>query len=215
MGPLPRLYLITNRHQVDGGDLLTALEAAMVAGVRLVQLREKDLTARDLLALGRRVKALTDRYGAKLLINGRADVALALGAGVHLPSVDPPMAAVRAMLGADALIGVSCHSDAEVAAAGRGGASFATFGPVYDTPSKRGMGDPVGVSALARVVAVSPIPLFALGGVTPARAGALRATGCHGFAAISALIGGPNPGARCGAMVTACQPAFGTGSGPA
>jgi len=188
-----------------------ALEAAMIAGVRLVQLREKDLTARELLALGRKVKGLTDRYGATLLINGRVDVALALGAGVHLPSVDPPVAAARALLGAAALIGVSCHSNAEVVAAAHAGASFASFGPVYDTPSKRGMGGPLGVKSLARAVAGSSLPIFALGGVSAARVAELLATGCHGIAAISALIGGADPGARCGAMVAALSTSHDTG----
>jgi thiamine-phosphate pyrophosphorylase len=203
---LPPLYLISDRHNATGGDLLVALDAALGAGVRLVQLREKDLGARDLLALGREVKQLTDHHGARLLINGRADVALALGAGVHLPSHNPPVAAMRTLLGPEALIGVSTHHVNEIVAAAAAGASFVTFGPVFDTPSKRGMGQPVGCAALAAAVHRSPLPIFALGGIGPTQVAAVCASGCHGVAAISALLGGVDPGARTAAMIAALNP---------
>jgi len=202
---LPPLYLISDRHAAHGGDLLAALDVALAAGVRLVQLREKDLDARDLLALGREVKRLTDQYGAHLLVNGRADVALALGAGVHLPSNDPPVAAVRALLGPNALIGVSTHHVDEIVAVAATGASFVTFGPVFDTPSKRGLGQPVGCDALADAVRQSALPIFALGGIGPAQVSTVCASGCHGVAAISALLAGVDPGARTAAMLKAIK----------
>ncbi len=191
---LPPLYLITDRRQVASGDLLAVLKAALAAGVRLVQLREKDLPARDLLALARRVQSLCNQHGARLLINGRVDVAQAVGAGVHLPGATPPVAAVRGLLGPHALIGVSTHHLAEIKRAAAQGASFATFGPVYDTPSKRGMGDPVGVPMLARAVQAAPMPVFALGGVHLHRVAELMAAGCHGVALISDIMGSPEPG---------------------
>lgn len=195
MPGLPRLYLITDRTRVPGGDLPSALAAPLSAGIRLVQLREKDLSARDLLALARAVKVRTDAAGAALLINDRADVAVAVGAaGVHLTSADPPVAEVRAWLGRKALIGVSTHTPAEAAAAGRGGAGFVTFGPVYDTPSKRGMGTPVGVQKLAEAVRAAGVPVFALGGVDAARAAAARDAGAHGVAVIRAVLADPDPG---------------------
>jgi thiamine-phosphate pyrophosphorylase len=201
---LPRLYLITDRNLAPDGDLPAALAAPLAAGVRLVQLREKDLSARDLLALARAVKARTDAAGASLLINDRADVARAVGAaGVHLTSADPPIAEVRAWLGPTALIGASTHSPEEAAAAGTQGASFVTFGPVYDTPSKRGMGAPVGTKALAGAVRVAGVPVFALGGVDAARLPEVRDAGAHGIAVIRAVLGEPDPGAAAGRLLGA------------
>lgn len=210
--PLPRLYLITDRRRVPDGDLPRALRAPLAAGVRLVQLREKDLGARALCALARAVKAVTDRAGASLLINDRADVALAVGAaGVHLTSADPPVAEVRALLGREALIGVSTHTLAEARAAAAGGASFVTFGPVFETPSKRGLGAPVGLSALAEAARGAGVPVFALGGVGTAEVPRVAATGCHGIAVISAVLAAPDPGAAArdlaGALRRASTPA--------
>ncbi len=191
---LPPLYLITDRRQLAHGGLADVLELALAAGVRLVQLREKDLPGRDLLALARQVKGVCDQYGANLLINGRVDVALALGAGVHLPGATPPVAAVRGLMGPKALIGVSTHHIAEIERASAQGASFATFGPVFDTPSKRGMGDPVGVTMLANAVRHTPMRIFALGGIHQDRVARVMATGCHGVALISDIMASPNPG---------------------
>lgn len=201
MPGLPRLYLITDRAYAPGGDLAAALEAPLAAGVRLVQLREKDLSARDLLALARGLKARTDRAGASLLVNDRADVARAVGAGVHLTSDDPPVAEVRAWLGPKALIGVSTHRPAEAAAAGAAGASFVTFGPVYDTPSKRGRG--VGPAALAEAVRAAGVPVFALGGVDGARLAEVRAAGGYGIAVIRAVLADPDPGGAARALLGA------------
>jgi len=202
--PLPRLYLITDRRRVPGGDLPAALEAALAGGVRLVQLREKDLGARALCDLARAVKARTDRAGAALLINDRADVALAVGAaGVHLTSAEPPVADVRALLGPKALIGVSTHGVAEARAAAAGGASFVTFGPVFDTPSKRGMGAPVGLEALAEAAREAGVPVFGLGGIGAAEGPRVAATGCHGIAAISGLLGAVDPAAAARALLEA------------
>jgi thiamine-phosphate pyrophosphorylase len=199
---LPRLYLITDRAHAPGGDLAAALAAPLAAGVRLVQLRAKGLPARDLLALARAVKARTDAAGARLLINDRADVAVAVGAaGVHLTSVAPPVTEVRAWLGPGALIGVSTHTPAEAAAAGREGASFVTFGPVYDTPSKRGLGTPVGAAALAAAVRAAGIPVFALGGIDAARLAEVRAAGGYGVAVIRAVLADPDPGGAAGRLL--------------
>jgi len=200
---LPRLYLITDRALAPGGDLAAALEAPLAAGVRLVQLRAKDLPARALLALAWALKARTDAAGARLLINDRADVARAVGVGVHLTSDDPPVAEVRAWLGPEALIGVSTHTPAEAAAAGAAGASFVTFGPVYDTPSKRGLGTPVGIAALAEAVRAAGVPVFALGGVDGTRLEEVQATGAHGVGVIRAVLADPDPGGAARALLGA------------
>jgi len=185
---LPRVYLITDGTAPGPEVDLTAVADALVAGVRLVQLREKHLPDRHLLVVARRLRALTERFDARLLINGRPDIArLADADGVHLPQGGLPVSVVRGQLGRGALIGVSCHSPAEVAAAADTGADFAVFGPVYPTPSKAAYGPPPGLPALREVLATTPLPVFALGGIDESRVSEVAATGVHGVAAIRGL----------------------------
>lgn len=189
-----RLYLITDRHQAPGGGLLTTVEEALAGGVRAVQLREKDIPPRSLLELAHAMRKLTDRYGAKLIINDRADIALAAGAdGVHLGEAGIPADAARRLLGNDKLIGVSCHSRESALAAAEAGADFITFGPVYPTPSKAAYGAPVGLNLLAEAVSLLSIPVFALGGIKRENTPDTLAAGAAGIALISAIIAAGNP----------------------
>ncbi len=199
------LYLITDRRQVPGGDLVTAVHSALEGGVRAVQLREKDLPAAALYPLARELRELTRRYGARLLVNDRVDVALAVEAdGVHLGGHSLPAATVRRLLGPDRLLAISTHSAAEAAQAARSGADFITFGPVYFTPSKARYGAPVGLDALATVATATSLPVFALGGVTAELCPEVIAAGAGGVALISAILADPDPAAaaaRCLARV--------------
>jgi thiamine-phosphate pyrophosphorylase len=156
------------------------LRALAAAGIGAVQLREKDLADRDLYELARRARAILPPP-VRLLVNGRADVALAAGAdGVHLPADGLPVAALRRRFGSGMLIGRSTHRLAEVALARDEGADYVTFGPVYATPGK---GPPVGVGELARAAAAG-IAVYALGGVTLEAFGELAGAGAAGIAAI-------------------------------
>lgn len=189
-----RLYLITDRRQAPGGDLFATVEGALAGGVRAVQLREKDISPRDLLELARAMRGLTDRYGAKLIINDRADIALAAGAdGVHLGEAGIPADAARRVLGDGSIIGVSCHSRESALAAEKAGADFITFGPVYHTPSKAAYGAPAGLELLAEAVSLLSIPVFALGGIKRENTPDTLATGAAGIALISAIIAAENP----------------------
>jgi len=206
------LYLITDRRQVPGGDLVTAVRGALEGGVRAVQLREKDLPAAELFPLARELRELTRRHGARLFVNDRLDVALAVGAdGVHLGGHSLPTATARRLLGPLALIGVSTHSESEAARAARDGADFVTFGPVYFTPSKARYGAPVGLERLSAATAVSPLPVFALGGVTAERCVDVLAAGARGAALISAILADPDPAAaatRCLAQLAPSSQPF-------
>jgi thiamine-phosphate pyrophosphorylase len=196
-----RLYLITDRGQTAGRELLAVVEEALSGGVRAVQLREKALPAREYFELARVMRALTARYGARLLINDRIDIALAVGAdGVHLPESGLPLAVARELLGPTKLIGASCHSLDKAHDAERRGADFITFGPVWFTPSKARYGEPVGVTPLAEAVHSLSVPLFALGGVTRERLPELRAAGIHRVALISAILAAPAPGVEAEAF---------------
>ena len=201
----PRLYLVTEGGLVP--DLAAALRAALAGlppGAVAVQLREKRAAGRDLLAMARSLQAVCGPARQLLLVNDRLDVALAAGAaGAHLPSAGIPPEEARRLLPPGALVGVSCHSVEDVARAAAGGADFATFGPVFDTPSKRRYGAPVGLSRLAEAARLG-LPLLGLGGVEAANAARVVAAGAHGVAAIRAWLGAPDPGAAVRALLAAC-----------
>ncbi|HWP23520.1 MAG TPA: thiamine phosphate synthase [Candidatus Binatia bacterium] len=194
--PQPRfdLYLVTDRKQTGGRDLLWVLEEALEGGAGAVQLREKDLSGRELFDLAEKTCRLCERYGAQLFINDRIDVALAVGAaGVQLGRLSMPIDVARALLGPSKWIGYSAHSLDEALAAQSGGADFILFGPVYFTPSKAGYGAPQGVDALKKIVEISSAPVYAIGGVKPANVDELRGVGVRGVALISAIIGAAQP----------------------
>jgi len=187
-----RLYCVTDRRHTAGRPLVEVIHAALDGGVRAVQLREKDLEGGALYQLAAQLRALTARYQARLLINDRLDVALAVEAdGVHLGQTSFPAAAARRLLGPGKLIGVSTHNPTEIAAAA--GADFVVFGPVYATPSKAAYGEPQGLVRLRQAVALSPAPLLAIGGITAKRVAQVLTTGAHGVSVISALSAAPDP----------------------
>ncbi|MBV9958094.1 MAG: thiamine phosphate synthase [Acidobacteria bacterium] len=193
--PTPIIYLITDGQAktptlaADSERLLRLVRAAVRARVSLIQLREKNLSARSLYELTARASALTAGSATKLLVNDRADIARAAGAdGVHLTTTSLAPHIVQHAFGADFLIGVSTHTLAEARAAREGGADFAVFGPVFATPSKSLYGAPVGLAALrAAAETLKPFPLIALGGITRENAVSTLKAGASGVAAIRAL----------------------------
>lgn len=197
----PALYLITDRRTSPRPlpeQIALALEG-VPRGSAAVQLREKDLSARELLSLGRALLEVCRARGAPLLVNDRLDVALALGAdGAHLSGTSLPAPEARKLLGPAARIGVSCHSADEVRARA-GGADFATFGPVFATASKLAYGPPVGTRELPAALG-GGVPLVALGGVNPSNAGPLRGLGFSGVACIGAVNSAQEPGEAAGAL---------------
>ena len=192
----PRLILVTDRRATDR-DLLEVVEAALGAGLPAVQLREKDLPGRPLLALAERLRAATARTGALLFVNDRIDVALAAGAdGVQLGTGSVPVEVARRLLPPGALVGVSTHAPGEAATA----ADFGLFGPVWETPSKAGA---QGAARLGDAVRAAAIPVLAIGGVTAERVPAVRAAGAAGVAVIRAILAAPDPGAATRVLLAA------------
>ncbi len=184
-----KLYLITDRTQTKV-PLLDAVRLALQGGAPAIQLREKDLPARELLALARELRTMTQEHGAKLFINDQVDIAVAVNAdGVHLGHQSMPPSAVRNIVGSKMMIGVSTHSLVEARAAESGGADFATFGPVYETPSKAAFGPPVGLEALREVTKSVNIPVFALGGIRSRNVGHVLWAGAYGISMISTIFG--------------------------
>jgi thiamine-phosphate pyrophosphorylase len=202
------LYLITDR-KLAKRDLTEVCEEVLVAAGAdarriAIQLREKDLTGREQLALARALRKICTAHGARLLINDRIDVALACGAdGVHLPADSFAVRDARELLGKSKLIGCSTHSIAEVEAANRAGANFVVFGPVFDPISKSAYGAAAGVEALREACEVSDLPVYALGGITPDRIEELSDCEVAGVAAIGAVFGASSPGAAIRALLGA------------
>lgn len=196
--PTFRLLAISDRRSF-AGDLRDWFRALAAAGVDAVQLREKDLDDRDLYELARAARLLLPPP-TLLLVNGRADIALAAGAdGVHLPADGVPAAPLRARFGSRLLIGRSTHSRGAVEGALREGADYVTFGPLFPTPGK---GEGVGLAALADA-ARAGIPVYALGGVKIealgeiASAGAVGAAGIRLFQDLESLPSIPALARRC------------------
>jgi thiamine-phosphate pyrophosphorylase len=187
------LYLVTDRATARR-PLAEVVDECLGAGLRAVQLREKDLAVRDLLALGTSLRESTRRHGASLLINDRADVALAVGAdGVQRTHASLPVAALRRIGPPAFLIGASVHSEAEAREAVAEGADFLVFGPVYDTPSKRRYGPPQGVGALGQLARAVDRPILAIGGITPERVREVLEAGAAGVAVVSSIVGAERP----------------------
>ena len=168
--------------------MAAVIRETLRAGVDLVQIREKDLTGRELMALVEEALGATRRPGrgdTAVVVNDRVDVALAAGAaGVHLGAHSMPAQVVRRFAPRPFVIGVSCHSLGEAMAAESGGADYLVLGPVFETPSKLGYGPPLGLEKLRNITSRIRIPVLALGGITVDRIRPCLEAGASGIAGI-------------------------------
>lgn len=195
------LCYVTNRRLLNEpaslDDLLSRIESASAAGIDWIQIREKDLPARELAHLTRRAVAVCHRTALperalpkQIIVNDRIDVALAAGAaGVHLAASSVPAAETIRWLRSgnapgDFSVGISCHSLADAIAAEKAGATYVFFGPVYETPSKISLGQPQGLEKLSETCRALNIPILAIGGITEGNAAACIRAGASGIAAI-------------------------------
>jgi len=186
------------------------IERAVAAGVDWIQIREKDLAARELLELTRQAIAVTRQEAnarTRVMVNDRLDVALAAGAaGVHLGGDSIPVAETVQWCRAgnaqpDFMVGASCHDVQEAIAAERAGGNYIFFGPVYETPAKMKFGAPQGVDKLAEVCRSVQIPVLAIGGIDEENAGTCLRAGAAGVAAIRLFQQSPDA-ASLGGVVT-------------
>jgi thiamine-phosphate pyrophosphorylase len=191
---LPKLYPITDR-RLSGLSHAEQVARLIGGGATFIQLREKHLSPREF--YGEAVEALrvARARGAKLIINDRADIALALGAdGVHLGQDDMPPEAARELLGGGVVIGFSTHGVGQAVGAARLPVDYIAVGPIFATASKEKPDPVVGLEGLRRVrEAVGSLPLVAIGGVTRENAPAVLAAGADSVAVIGALLGRRDP----------------------
>ncbi len=186
---LPRLYLVTDRQQTSQRPLISALTEALESGVKMVQIREKDLDTRECIELTRAIVPLVNSHNGITLLNDRVDLALALNMdGVHLRSDSLPLPQARRVLGTEKLIGLSTHSVDDVRFAQEHGADFVVLGPIFETPSKKEYGPPLGLQVLEHACQTSDLPVFAIGGVTATQIPSLLSAGAYGVAVISSIL---------------------------
>jgi thiamine-phosphate pyrophosphorylase len=189
--PDPPLLLVTDRRQARRA-LADIVAQACAAGCRWVSLREKDLPPSEQIALARALRTVMQPYGACLTVHGDAALARAAGVdGVHLPA-GADVGAARAVLGADALIGLSIHSAAEAAAAG-GVVDYVVAGPAYETASKPGYGPALGPAGIAALTRAAPVALVAIGGLTRDNLADLIAAGAAGVAVMGSIMRAADP----------------------
>ncbi|MEW5763428.1 MAG: thiamine phosphate synthase [Acidobacteriota bacterium] len=191
------LYAITDRRLAFSEEgLLGQASRLLRSGVDWLQIREKDLPDGALCAVLGALRFEALRFETRLLVNGRPDLALAAGAsGVHLPASGLPTDEVRRLCPPPMFVVRSCHSVKEVRTAADLGADAVTLGPVFDTPSKRAFGAPLGLGTLEEACRAVSIPVLAIGGVGIPDIPRIRAAGAAGLAAIRLFAETPNPSA--------------------
>ena len=189
-----RLYLVTDRRLAAPRSIEEVVAAAVRGGVTVVQLREKECGTREFVELGRRLKALLAPLGVPLLVNDRADVALAVGAdGIHVGQSDLGWRDVRAVLGPDAMIGLSVETMEQAEKAEHSDVDYLGVSPIFDTPTKADTAPAWGLAGLAKSRAASRHVLVAIGGIHAGNAAEVIKAGADGVAVVSAICAAADP----------------------
>ncbi|HEY0810757.1 MAG TPA: thiamine phosphate synthase [Longimicrobiales bacterium] len=203
-----RLIVITDKLMAAPRDVFDVVRQCLQAGAPAVQLRDKHASARELLGQAQVLRDITREYHALLFVNDRLDVALAARAdGVHLGRDDVPVAAARAAVPEEFLIGTSVDDPAAAQIAQRAGASYIGCGAVFGTQSKaEAANEAIGVEQLQRVVDAVTLPVVAIGGITPQNVGSVAAAGAAGAAVISAVMRSENVAQTVRALLQPFKP---------
>jgi thiamine-phosphate pyrophosphorylase len=204
-GPDVRLIVITDTELARPRTVAEVVAAALEAGAPVVQLRDKTAPAAALLEDARTLLPLIRRFGARLIVNDRLDVALAAGAdGVHLGPNDVPVAAARAQAPGGFLVGFSTDDPAAAAQAVADGADYIGCGAVFGTTSKADAADErIGVARLDQVARTVHVPVVAIGGIGPDNVAEIAATAAAGVAVIGAVMTAADPGGVARALLEA------------
>ncbi|NMB76981.1 MAG: thiamine phosphate synthase [Myxococcales bacterium] len=205
-GDLLALYLVTDAALAGERGVIEVCRLALRAGVRLVQLRDKQASDAELIVQARALRALCREHGAYLLVNDRVEVAAAAGAdGVHLGQGDAPPARARQRLGPDAIIGVSVRTPEEARRAERDGADYIAANLVFPTATKTDLPGPLGLAGVRALRDASHLPLVAIGGINATNAAEVVAAGADGVAVVSAVMAAPDPAAACRGLLQAVR----------
>jgi len=183
------LYLVTDRSMLSGMTLEEAVEQAILGGVTLVQLREKDVSTLEFYNIALKLKNITDKYHIPLIINDRLDIMLAVGAaGLHVGQDDMPAKIARELIGKDKILGVSASTVDEAIKAEKDGADYIGVGAIFETGTKRDV-EHVSIPQLKEIAGRVGIPVVAIGGINENNVGMLKGTGIKGVAVVSAIMG--------------------------
>lgn len=190
-----RLYLVTNRYLGMTDDLLVDMvRQALDGGVTAVQLREKEISTRQMMELGERLMKLVESYKVPLLINDRVDVAHAIGAhGVHLGQTDMPVDKARAILGDKVFVGLSIESVTQMQGVNAAQLSYIAASPVFDTPTKTNTAPAFGLQGLANLCKRTNMPVIGIGGINAMNAGMVIKAGACGVAVTAAILQAMSP----------------------
>lgn len=193
---LPKVFFIS-----DAGAGMEIVPVLLAAGIKGIQLRDKNVSRRELYDAALKLRKLTAQHNAMLIINDYPDLAIASKAdGVHLGQDDLPLAEAKKII-SDRIIGISTHSMQQALEAFRAGADYIGFGPVFNTLTKDA-GEPRGISALREIAAAVSIPVVAIGGINQDNVDSVAAAGCSSVAVISALMG-ENPDLKAARFISA------------
>ncbi len=188
------LYLVTDERLSRGRATADIVRAAIRGGVDVVQLRGKELPAREQLAIGRALRAITREAGILFIVNDRVDLALALDAdGVHIGQDDLPAEIARQLVGPERIVGVSAATIPEALAAREAGADYLGVGAIYGTATKPDAGAPTGPALLGSIRGAVDLPLVGIGGITATNAAEVIAAGADGVAVVSAIVAADDP----------------------
>lgn len=189
-----KLYLVTDRPLSLGRPLEEIVTEAVAGGVTMVQLREKNASTGEFVALAKRLKTLLAPLAIPLIINDRVDVALAADAdGVHIGQSDMPYEEARRLLGRDKIIGLSVESFGDLEVANTLDVDYIGISPVYGTPTKNDTAEPFGLEGLRKAVRMSAHPTVAIGGMNASTIGGVMQAGADGVAVVSAICSAPSP----------------------
>jgi thiamine-phosphate pyrophosphorylase len=195
------LYFIVDRALAGRRNVEQIVRDALAGGVTAIQLREKHMSTKPLIAWANKLKAIVSEFGIPLIINDRIDVAVAVDAdGVHLGQDDAPIDVARKLLGADKIIGLSAHTRKEALDAEKTGADYIGVGTVFSTSSKKDIQKIIGTSGLNRIRKNVSLPMVAIGGVNENNLTQVMKTGVDGVAIISAIMNSSNPKQTCLAL---------------
>jgi thiamine-phosphate pyrophosphorylase len=209
------LYVITDPVLSRGRSHVEIARAALEGGADAVQLRDKSATAFNLGLAAREIQPLARKFGAVFVVNDRVDVALLADAdGAHVGPDDLPAREARKLLPRPRILGVSAGTPGEAKQAAKDGADYLGVGPVFPTATKPDAGEPLGIETLAAIARAVPIPVVAIGGITPDNVAQVFAAGAAGAAVVSAVVGAEDVAAAARALkrrIAAAREASGKG----